>query len=240
MTAALFDAMDATWPAAAMTADGPWQFRVGDGGGKRVSATSALGAVTQVDIDRAEQVMTDAGQDRLFMLHPGDTALDQMLAARGYAVVDPVTIYACPTAQLTDTPLPRVSVFSIWEPLAMMVEIWDQGGIGPARLRVMERAQGPKTGFLARYADKPAGTAFAAIHDDIAMVHAVEILPHQRRNGMGQWIMRAAGFWAAEQGAKTVSVMCTKANTGANALYQSLGLKAVGDYHYRLKTETPS
>jgi hypothetical protein len=45
--------------------------------------------------------------------------------------------------------------------------------------------------------------------------------------------MRAAAFWAQEQGAQTLSVICTKANAGANGLYQTLGMAIVGEYHYR-------
>lgn len=228
-----FEVIDNTWPAARFERLGPWMLRQGQGGGSRVSATTACAPFTPADIDRAETAMRDMGQKCLFMVRPGDDDLDAALQVRGYGVVDPVTIYACPVDRLTDLELPRVTVFSIWEPLAIMTEIWAAGGIGPARLAVMHRARGPRTGLLARHRDKPAGTAFAAIHDGTAMVHAVEILPHQRRQGMGGWIMRGAAHWAAGQGAHTLSVMCTRANTAANALYASLGMEVVGQYHYR-------
>lgn len=207
--------------------------RQGQGGGSRVSATTASAPFTSADIATAEAGMRDMGQKPLFMIRPQDGALDVALEALGYSVVDPVTIYACPVDLLTDLPIPRVTVFTIWEPLAIMREIWATGGIGPARLAVMGQAKGPKTGLLARHRDMPAGTAFAAIHDRTAMVHAVEILAHQRRQGMGRWIMRGAAHWAAENGADTLTVMCTRANTGANALYASLGMGVVGQYHYR-------
>ena len=124
----------------------------------------------------------------------------------------------------------------MWDPLAIMVEIWAAGGIGPGRLDVMHRAA-VKTGILSRHKDKPAGTAFVAIHDGIAMVHAVEVLAHQRRKGVAAWIMRRAAFWAAEQGAHTLSVLCTQANAPANALYQRLGFTSVCGYHYRMHPE---
>jgi len=177
--------------------------------------------------------MRALGQDPLFMIRPDDSALDAALAARGYATRDEVMIYTCPTDRLCDRPLPRVTVFSIWQPLAIMVEIWAKGGIGPGRLAVMNRAHGPKTGLLARQNEKPGGAGYVAIHGGIAMVHALEILPHQRAQGLGGWMMRGAALWAAEQCAPTFSVICTTANTGANALYRSLGMDAVGTYHYR-------
>ncbi len=226
------DIVDGTWPAARYERVGPFQLREGQGGGSRVSAASLVGTINAGDIDAAEQAMLAMGQKRIFCLRPGDEALDAHLAQRGYEILDPVNIYASPIAHLTQVPVPRVTVFTIWELLAIMREIWAQGGIGPERLAVMDRAKEPKTGLLLRQNDQPAGTGFVAIHDGVAMVHALEILPDHRRQGLGQWAMRAAAFWALDNGAHTLSVICTKANGGANGLYRSLGMPIVGEYHY--------
>ena len=71
--------------------------------------------------------------------------------------------------------------------------------------------------------------------DGIGMVHALEILPGQRRQGVARWLMRKAAFWILDQGGHTLAVICTSRNQGANALYFSLGMKVVGEYHYRQK-----
>ncbi len=225
--------MDGTWPAAAYETIGPFRLRQGEGGGSRVSAASATSSATEADIDAAEKAMVELGQKRLFCLRPGDDALDAQLAERGYTVLDPVNIYTCPVGHLTDVPVPRVTVFTIWKPLAIMCEIWATAGIGPQRLAVMDRTGGPKTGLLLRRKDQPAGVGFVAVHEGVAMMHALEILPAHRRQGLGQWAMRAAAFWALDNGAHTFSVICTKANTGANRLYHSLGMEVAGEYHYR-------
>lgn len=235
----LFDVIDTTWPATRYETLGPWLLREGAGGGQRVSATSLVGDFDADRIGAAETAMVAMGQPRLFMIRPQDTELDAALDARGYAIKDPVNIWACPVTHLTDTPLPRVTVFPIWRPLAIMEDMWAEGGIGPGRLAVMDRARGPKTGILGRKNDQPAGTAFVAMAGKTAMLHALEIRPHQRRKGMGQWFMRCAAFWAADQAAEQLTVICTKANQGANGLYASLGMEVVGQYHYRiLPTET--
>ncbi|MCV3271631.1 GNAT family N-acetyltransferase [Roseobacter sinensis] len=230
----LFAVSDATWPAAAYRPVGPWVLRDGQGGGKRVSATSATEAARPDDIALAEADMAARGQSLLFTLQPKDAEIDTALADRGYEVVDPTNLWIAPIDRLTDLPVPRVTAFCIWEPLAIMEEIWAKGGIGPARLAVMARAA-EKTGILARWNERPAGAAFAAIHEDVCMVHAVEILPEQRRQGVASWVMRAAAFWAAARGARHISVLCTQANEGANRLYSSLGFETVGQYHYRHK-----
>ncbi len=174
------------------------------------------------------------GQTPLFSLRPEDAALDATLADRGYELVDSTNVYVIPAAALTDKPLPRVCAFTVWEPLAIMREIWETGGIGEARQAVMERAMGPKTGLFGRVSDKPGGSGFCAIHDGIAMVHALEILPQQRMKGLGGWMMRAAAFWAVRNGADWLSILVTKANVPGNALYTSLGMQRVGEYHYRI------
>lgn len=232
----LFEAVDATWPAARVIQTDHWELRAGQGGGKRVSAATASADGAETHIAEAERDMAALTQSSLFMVRGGEEALDTALAARDYAIVDPVVMLCAPVADLTDQYVPRLRTFTIWEPLAIMKEIWAQGGIGPARLDVMQRAA-DKTAILARWNQRPAGVGFVARDRDIAMVHAVEVLPAHRRQGVAQWIMRQAAFWAAAQGAETIAVLCTKANTPALALYSGLGFAPAGEYHYRQKTE---
>jgi GNAT superfamily N-acetyltransferase len=230
----LFEALEATWPAEAVIRQGPWCLRDGQGGGKRVSAATASALVGPAEIARAAAAMRGMGQRPLFMIRADDAALDADLAALGYEMLDPTNILVCPVSRLTDVPLPRVTAFTIWEPLAIMREIWVAGGVGPERLAVMARAK-TKTALFARHRDKPAGVGFVGLSGRIAMVHAVEVLPPQRRQGVAAWIMRAAAFWAQAQGAETLAVLATQANTGAGALYSALGFVKVGQYHYRQK-----
>lgn len=225
--------VEATWPTAAKRQLGPITLREGQGGGSRVSAASVEGSATEAEIEAAEQAMRAMGQDCLFMIRDGQDDLDAQLGARGYLVKDPVNLWVCPIEKLMDVEIPRVTTFALWSPLEIQREIWIAGGIGMARQAIMERASGPKAALLGRYDDKPAGAGFVAVHDGVAMVHALEILPHQRRRGMGVWMMRQAAFWAAENGATEMAVLCTKENAGANGLYASLGMTNGGQYHYR-------
>lgn len=232
----LYDVIEGTWPPARTWSHGAWTLRDGAGGGKRVSAATANGAVGDADIDGAEAAMRAGGQAPLFMIRGDDEALDTLLDARGYARVDEVVMYTLPIAALTDKKMPEVTCFTLWEPLAIMVEIWAAGGIGPERLAVMDRAA-VKTGILTRWNEKPAGVAFAAVHKGVTMVHAVEVLYHQRRLGVAEWMNRAAAFWGAKQGAEHLAVLCVAENTSARALYTKLGFTEAGRYHYRQLTE---
>ncbi|MFT6021977.1 MAG: ribosomal protein S18 acetylase RimI-like enzyme [Ascidiaceihabitans sp.] len=228
----IYAAMDATWPPARIWQDGPLTLREGQGGGGRVSSATQDQPVVDADIDAAETAMRAIDQTPRFQIRAGHDDLDALLAARGYDPLDETVVYAAPITKLMDISIPRVTTFCVWEPLAIMNEIWAKGGIGPARLNVMARAK-TKTGILSRWNEKPAGVAFAAVHNHICMVHAVEVLAHQRRMGVAVWMMRQAAFWGQSQGADTIALMTTRANVGANALYVGLGFNEVGGYHYR-------
>ncbi|MGH1412066.1 MAG: GNAT family N-acetyltransferase [Pelagimonas sp.] len=230
----LFAAVDGTWPAAALVEAGPWLLREGRGGGKRVSAATTRAAWRPDDLSAAESAMRLMGQDPLFMIRGGDEALDQALETRGYDDVDPTNIRLAPIGRLTDRALPPVTAFSVWEPLAVMHEIWDEGGLDPARLRIMDRCTAPKIGLFGRVSDRPAGSGFCAIHDGIALVHALEIRKDHRGKGLGAWMMRCAALWAERKGAHWIGALVTQANDHANGLYASLDLNTVGHYHYRI------
>lgn len=232
VTATIHAALDATWPAASIQSLGPWTLRDGQGGGKRVSAATANAAWTDPDIAAAEAAMRAFCQFPLFMIREGDAKLDAALASRGYTVVDPVVVYAATCASLAPAPDP-MSAFAHWPPLGIARDIWAAAGIGPARLAVMARVAGHKTAILGRTSDRASGVAFVAIHGKTAMLHALEVAPTHRRQGSANNILRAAAMWAQDHGASSLFLVATRANLGAAALYASLGLKVVGQYHYR-------
>lgn len=231
----LYSVCDTTWPAKGTFSCGPVVLRIGDDGGKRVSAATCDTVPTPDDIERAEQEMTTMGQDHLFMIRDTDTALDDLLAARGYRVIDPVEMQIAACADIAALAGDAANIYRLWPPLAAQAEIWAEGGISSARLRVMDRVSGPKTAILIRSGDRPAGTAFVAIDGNIAMLHALEIAPWARRQGLANQIMGAAAIWAQNLGADQISVLVVAQNTSARALYASLRMKNVGSYHYRTK-----
>ena len=228
----LFAVTEATWPAAAFHDVGPFRVREGKGGGQRVSAATAEGDWSAADIEAVEAMQTGLGQHPLFMIRPEDEALDAALAARGYAVKDPVNLYDAPVSTLLGE-IPHLSAFTIWPPLAIMRDIWAEGGIGPGRIAVMERAKGSKTAILGRVRDRAAGAAYVAIHEQTAMLHALHIVTDQRRQGSAINMMRKAAEWAQDHDAERFSVLVLQSNDAANTLYTSLNMQVVGHYHYR-------
>lgn len=235
MTDQLFAALAATWPAAATERRNGWLIRQGKGGGKRVSAASAI--LPGADISVAEMAMRAIGQPPLFALRPDEAPLDARLEAAGYVIVDPTLLMAAPPASMTSrTEAPGQCITADLR-LSVMEEIWAAGGIGPNRLAVMDRVTGPKAFLLIRDGDSPAATGFVACDGPIAMLHALEVAPGNRRRGLGALATAAAARWAAEQGAMTLALAVTRANAGARALYGAMGFAEVSHYHYRIRPD---
>lgn len=236
--ARLADALEATWPAAAVddAAAPGWRLRRGDGGGKRVSAASALIFGDVPDIDAAEAAMTAMGQDRLFMLRPGEEALDHALSARGYDLIDPVVIYVGDPAVLAALKAPKgVRWVEARARLALLDDIWRGGGVGHGRRAVMARCTGPSAMLMARTDAATAGVAFVGVDGDVAMIHAVEVRPERRREGAGRALLAGAAQIALDHGATTLALAVTEANEGARALYEGARMAEAARYHYRLR-----
>ncbi|TYB82001.1 GNAT family N-acetyltransferase [Maritimibacter fusiformis] len=233
----LIEVCEATWPPAGRRHLGAWTIRDGQGGGQRVSAATEDWPVTEADLPAAEAAMRALGQVPLFRIRAGEDKLDALLARHGYDLRDPVNIYAMPVADLLGGEIPPGTAYAMWPPLELALEIWADGGIGEGRLAVMDRAPEPKAAILVRIGDGPGGVGFVGIHDGIAMLHAIHVLPEQRRKGAATLILRKAARWAAENGADVISLIVTQGNHAANPLYVSLGMRLVGHYHYRRLAE---
>jgi ribosomal protein S18 acetylase RimI-like enzyme len=229
----LWQALEASWPAASRTAFGPFIWREGAGGGSRVSAATVQHRPNFVALDKIESKFSSANRDALFQIRDADDSFDSDLAQRGYDIVDPTVCLAAPVESFAKLD-PKAAYIS-WPPIAAQRDIWKIGGIDSARINVMKRVQIPKTTLLARNHDAPAGAAFIAALGSIAVLHALEISPKHRRRGLARAMMCHAANWAKTNSATTLAVLVTRANTEAIALYSSLGMREVGHYHYRRK-----
>jgi len=230
--ARLFAALEATWPPAARHTCGPFTLREGKDGGKRVSAATLDGDLDASALDDAAARMLDLGQTPLFMVRAGQTALDAALDVRGYEIVDPSLFYAARIATIAEAPRP-VSLLPCWPPLAIQRQLWLDAGIGPERVAVMQRACTPRTAFIARFQNRAAGVGFVAVHDGIAMLHALEVEPGFRRQGVARYMVRGIAHWAAGQGAEWFALAVTERNMAARALYSALNMTEAEGYHYR-------
>lgn len=235
MDAALARAFEETWPAAEYADAGGFRLGRGLGAGGRVGSARVVGAWAPGDIGAAEAIHREWGQRPLFRVPDGDAALAAALTAAGYRRDTPTAIMQAPVASLSDQSIPPLTTFAIWPPLAIQRDLWAAGSINPARQAVMDRVAGPKTAILGRIDDRAAGAVFAALCGDVAMVHAVEVLPAFRRRGLAGWMMRQVALWAADGGATRIGLAVSRANAGARATYDRLGFVEVAGYAYYAK-----
>ena len=230
----IFETIDLTWPAKEFLELPEWKLRKSIKGGKRVSAVTAIGKSGIPAIQFVENTLEEWCQDKLFMIKAGENSLDDALKERGYCIVDPTNIWSISAEALSMQQIPPVTAFSIFPPLAIQREIWKANGIDASRIEIMDRVKTPKTTIFGRINAKPAASAFVAVSNKIAMVHALIVDHKFQRQGMGKHVMQKVGVWAHQQGAESVVVLCTKQNQSANNFYKILGMKVIGEYHYRL------
>jgi ribosomal protein S18 acetylase RimI-like enzyme len=231
-----FETLAATWPAMTESRDG-WTLRRATEAGSRVSAASR--EVAGADPRVAEAAMRDMGQRPLFMIRAGEEDLDAAVGAMGYGLEDASALLAVPAGDVA-TQGADFRIVRCEAPLARMIELWDAGGIGPARRAVMARARGPRTYLLVRDGDRPAGCAFVAadgLPGGAAMIHALSIAPEARRKGLARRATAAAAAWAADVGASNLALAVRRDNDAAVGLYAALGFREVARYHYRRAPE---
>ena len=233
-SSSIFDTIDLTWPAEEFLELPEWKLRRSIKGGKRVSAASIIKKSGIPDIKFVENTLAEWCQDKLFMIKSGENSFDEALKSLGYFVVDPTNIWSISAEALSAQQIPLVTAFSIFPPLAIQREIWKANGIDASRIEIMDRVKKPKTTIFGRINAKPAASAFVAVANKIAMVHALIVDHKCQRQGMGTFVMQKVGAWAHQQGAESVAVLCTKQNQSANNFYKTLGMRVIGEYHYRL------
>jgi len=221
-------ALAATWPAAATRRAGPFLLHEGRGGGRRVSAAQAQGPWVPADVEAAIAGMEALGQAPLFRLAPQEKALAARLAGRGLVPAEVVLALAAPL------PLGPVAgagaVTAHWPPLPAQRALWEAGGTGVARQRVMARVAGPR----AALALGDAGVAFVACAGNVAAVHALLVAPARRREGIGRRLMAGAALWAGQQGAGALAVAVVATNAAALVLHSGLGLRECARWQYHL------
>jgi len=121
---------------------------------------------------------------------------------------------------------------------ARLAEIWEAGGIGEARQAVMGRWEAPKAILMGRTDDVAAGAAYVAVHERLAMLHAVAVRPEHRRRGVGRALLAGAGRFGLDRGAPWVGLAVAEANAAARALYDAAGMTPAARYLYRVAPDT--
>jgi GNAT superfamily N-acetyltransferase len=224
MTPDFLAATEATWPPAATRRVGPFLLRDGAGGGQRVSAATVVDSWGPDDLD----AVIAAHDVRLFRVLDGQGDLAAALERRGFPAHDETVGYIC--AADPDNAGPGAAE---WPPAPDTRALWQQDGVGPDRVAVMDRVAGPKTALVIRDDNGAVAAGFAGVDGRWVILHALFVAPVARRRGFGAAILDAVGHFGAAHRADMTGLLVTAANAGARSLYRAYGMHDAGGYHYR-------
>lgn len=228
----LLEALEATWPPAEVARFGGLVAGRGAGGGGRLSSIRQVGHWDAADLDAALAQQKAWGEAPLIRVLDGQERLAAAARALGMATRQPTAILSAPIDELASVPVPPVTAFALWPPLAVQRAMWSAHGITPARQAAMARVAGPHVALLGRTEDRAAGTGFCAVQGPVAGLHALLVEPALRGGGLGEWMLRRAAIWAQQQGARVMMLAVTRQNAPALRLYNRIGFRETAGYAY--------
>lgn len=227
------------WPAGVVEERHGWLLRFAGGVTKR--ANSVLPCAEPDDIEQAiaaaERFYRERELPVVFSLDGGarPAGLDALLAARGYAEVDPTLIMTRPLDGTWAAPAHRVDLAE--RPSAGWLARWwaIDGRGGPD---VPEAARRIVCGVPSAYAsaggDVPDAVGRVTVTDGWAGIYCMVVAPERRRAGLARSVLAALLGAAVERGAHHAYLAVVAANAPARALYSGIGFTVTDSYHYRV------
>ncbi|MFJ3957854.1 GNAT family N-acetyltransferase [Arthrobacter sp. NPDC090010] len=229
---------NAAWPGLTTFDTGSWLYRTASGVTQRANSVWPYAPVESLDaaIREAEQWYRGRRQPALFQLtsSPEDAALDERLEELGYRVRTPTMFMVRGGAGTL--PVPSHSVELYPEPVRDWFDAWwlTSGHGGPqdadTARAILER--GRSSYALVRGGDGGVVAVGQAIHvGTLSGIYGMVTREARRRQGLARSIVSSLvnavpggdGFWLS----------VARSNTGAQALYRSLGFREAGEYWYR-------
>jgi len=232
-----------TWPALQQWLYDGWVVRFAGGHTRRANSVTPLYSSHNeptAKIAQCEQWYATANLPTVFRLnrHTAPAAIDQLLDARGYRLVDPSLTLHRRLDTWTMAGDLRGTLHS--ETLPDWLKLY-------CRLsgKALDQQQSHTTILQAT----PAPRLFASLWDrDQAVACAVGILyakalsivdvvtdPQHRRQGYGSSLLAQLFAWAQHAGASDIALQVQGDNAAARALYARLGFREVYTYWYRVR-----
>ncbi len=239
------------WPASEVESCGGWQLRSAQGVTRRANSVWPNGEdgalALETKLARVERFYAERNLPARYQIcdamQPAE--LDEVLAARGYAVEAPTAVQVAPLRALLERlpslrhyPAFEVEVSEEFDPawfdLYCAAEQIDAQAAA-VRRSILERIA-PLHGFVTLYADAtPAAVGLGVIEEGWLGVFSMATLPEFRRRGAARAILRTLAVWAQLYDAHSAYLQVTEENLPAQRLYASAGFRTAYRYHYRVK-----
>ncbi|MFL6053432.1 MAG: GNAT family N-acetyltransferase [Actinoallomurus sp.] len=171
------------------------------------------------------------------------TALDTLLAERGYRRNAPTMVCTAPTSTVITRSRPpaRPDVTLAEHPtrrwLDAYVALDDHENSRQTADRILSRIPGPAAYLSVEHGDRVAGMGLIVAAPGYGGVFCMATHSAHRRQGIATAILHVGARWAAARGADQLylQVMADQGHDAARRLYDRVGFRASHTYHYRLK-----
>ncbi|KAA1190815.1 GNAT family N-acetyltransferase [Paenibacillus sp. B2(2019)] len=235
-----------TWPAEQSVLLNGWVLRTAAGYTKRANSVnplygeeSSLADLTN-QIKLAEQYYKDAGLKPVFKITPyiQPANLDEVLAERGYTVVEPSSVRLLELEGLATPDLRyeiqvQESLTEEW--LNAFTKLSALSKDNRSTLTRMLSACLLQQGYILLFNNGvPTACGLGVIQNGYIGLFDIITASDQRRQGMAEQLLLALLHWGKTQGATTAFLQVVQANTGASALYDKLEFKEIYQYWYRV------
>jgi GNAT superfamily N-acetyltransferase len=236
------------WPALHETHYDGWLLRWAEGYTKRANSVNPL---QDGRLDLAHKVARCEGYYRtlrqrpIFRLTPLATPerLDALLAARGYAVLDPTNVLTLDLrywhATGAGTGTFHEDALADW-----LAHYYAASGIPTAtrgtHARMLARIATPVTGARIAIGGRAVACGIAVADGDLLGLFDIVTAHAHRRRGYARALIEGLLAWGRRQGATHAYLQVVAGNAPAQALYRSVGFRQFYRYWYRVPAEQPS
>jgi ribosomal protein S18 acetylase RimI-like enzyme len=233
------------WPALQQWLYDGWVVRFAGGHTRRANSVNPLypsHGDAAAKIAQCEQWYTAANLPTIFRLneHTAPPALDRLLDARQYQLVDPsLTLHRSLSMRASPGDLPgtlQSEALPDWLTLYCRLsgkELAQQ----QTHTAILEAMPSPRIFAVLWDRDQPVACAVAAIHARALTILDVVTSPQHRQQGYGTSLLSQIFAWAYRSGSSDVALQVQADNTAARALYARLGFREVYSYWYRVSRQ---
>ncbi|MEV7965613.1 GNAT family N-acetyltransferase [Sphaerisporangium sp. NPDC088356] len=236
----LDDLVHRAWPAPCQESLDGWVLRYADGVTKRANSVLPWATPDDLDnaVDAAEKFYAERGLPCVFSMGPRATpGLDEMLAARGYRLVDETVSMVAPMIGKPATAAHDVKIAG--HPAEAWLAAWwaVDGRFGQDGLAAAERiVRGVPASYAAVERDgAPVAVGRSVLRGGTLGIYCMATLPHARRQGLGRAVLRALLAHGRARGASQAYLVVVASNHAARAMYASEGFTPSAGYHYRVR-----